>query len=280
MKLKSESTRSAGSFLRYSFTPSKIAKKLCYYIPICGYAICTHLYYKKRDYYPMQLVMCIKKGTMQCEHKGRSFVAKAGDVVLMDCEEFHYYRGRDGLEFSYIHYTGLNAREITQYLLDTYGPLICTPGNTRVMEYVEDTINFGIEKDDPDFFEVSKKVYDLLWLLHDVCSKANAEDRIVRKAIDYIKENYQKRLTVDEIAEYVHLSPYYFSHKFKKETKYSPVEYVVKMRLDRAKNLLIQTDKSIEEIASEVGYNNSNSFGNIFNNKVGCSPYNYRKRMR
>ena len=68
------------------------------------------------------------------------------------------------------------------------------------------------------------------------------------------------------------LSIYYFSHRFKDETGYSPMDYVINLRMDKAKILLIRTSKTITEIAYEVGYGSSGSFINIFSIKWAVHP--------
>ncbi|MGI6011323.1 MAG: helix-turn-helix domain-containing protein [Ruminococcus sp.] len=85
---------------------------------------------------------------------------------------------------------------------------------------------------------------------------------------------------MEHLAKIVGLSPAYFSFIFKQETGYSPREYITNIRMSKAKLLLIQTNKSITEIAFEVGYASNASFTNLFTDKVGCSPKTFRKLMR
>ena len=99
-------------------------------------------------------------------------------------------------------------------------------------------------------------------------------------AIRYIRDNVGKKITLQELADLSNLSIYYFSHRFKDETGYSPMDYVINSRMDKAKILLIRTSKTITEIAYEVGYGSSGSFINIFSDKVGCSPKIYRRLMQ
>ena len=68
----------------------------------------------------------------------------------------------------------------------------------------------------------------------------------------------------------------YFAHIFKRRTGFSPADYVINSRIERAKVLLVRTQKPIGEIAEEVGYSASGSLINLFVKKVGVSPRQYR----
>jgi len=101
--------------------------------------------------------------------------------------------------------------------------------------------------------------------------------RAIKLAQNYIDENYLKQLTLEDVADYVHLSVYYFSHMFKKEIGMTFVEYVTEKKISKAQQLLLTTDLSISDIAREVGYWDSNYFGKVFKNTVGTTPSQYRK---
>ena len=100
---------------------------------------------------------------------------------------------------------------------------------------------------------------------------------IVRRAIGYINSNLTRPMTVDEIAGNVSVSKYYLCRQFKKVYGISPIQYHLNARIDRAKWLLIHTDKSLTTIASEVGFDDIYSFSRAFKNRENISPSKYRK---
>ena len=100
---------------------------------------------------------------------------------------------------------------------------------------------------------------------------------LYKKAIDYIEENFHKEISLDELAGELGISSYYFSKLFKEEKGETFINFISDKRLEKARQLLAETDLSIKEITAEVGYNDQNYFSRIFKTKYGLSPKEYRK---
>ena len=109
--------------------------------------------------------------------------------------------------------------------------------------------------------------------VHETRSKS-----LIKNALKYIDENYTSPLSYREVAKQVFISPSYFLCLFKRETGLTFVDYLTAVRMDRAKQLLKSSEKSITEIAYEVGFNNSNYFSSIFKKMVGTTAKEYRAR--
>ena len=105
---------------------------------------------------------------------------------------------------------------------------------------------------------------------------SNPADTPVEQAIQYIRSHIGQPISVEDLASTVCLSASYFAHMFKRRTGFSPADYVINSRIERAKVLLVRTQKPIAEIAEEVGYSTSGSLINLFVKKVGTSPRQYR----
>jgi AraC-like DNA-binding protein len=99
---------------------------------------------------------------------------------------------------------------------------------------------------------------------------------VIEKALAYIRTNYQKNITREIIADYVSLSPGYLSITFRKHTGVSLIEYVTKIRLDRAKLLLKSTKLPVKQIAEDCGFTDSFYFSRIFSRDTGMNPRDYR----
>ncbi|MCR5627593.1 MAG: PocR ligand-binding domain-containing protein [Lachnospiraceae bacterium] len=111
-------------------------------------------------------------------------------------------------------------------------------------------------------------------MFHQIPGK-NGE--IIRHAFSYISDNYSKRLTLEEVAEVVHLNPSYFSTLFKKSSGSSFREYLNMVRIEASKHLLESTSYSLIDIAIAVGFEDQSYFTKVFKKYTGLTPKQYRQ---
>ncbi|MEK4508733.1 response regulator transcription factor [Paenibacillus sp. FSL K6-2524] len=103
-------------------------------------------------------------------------------------------------------------------------------------------------------------------------------NQIVENTRQYIDTNYnQKGLTIHDVAKKNHVSPNYLSYLFKKNTGYNLWEYVIKLRMEESKTLILNTDMRRYEIAERVGYESPEHFSKIFKKYFGVSPSELKK---
>ena len=107
-----------------------------------------------------------------------------------------------------------------------------------------------------------------------VVEKAVSSFRLLRREI---MGNLSHNWTIVEMAAKLHLSPSRFSHLYKKIYGTTPIDDLIRARIDNAKNALMDTNKSVEEISSSLGYNNTTHFCRQFHKYVDRSPSQYRK---
>lgn len=96
----------------------------------------------------------------------------------------------------------------------------------------------------------------------------------------YIQENYAEAITLESLAELFRYSAYHLSATFKESTGYSPIDYLIRVRLDKAADLLVKTDASLRVIATSVGYTDVYYFSRLFKKKLGTSPAQFRRGDR
>lgn len=99
----------------------------------------------------------------------------------------------------------------------------------------------------------------------------------VYKVIEYIKTNFRRHMSLEDIAASTYLSKTYLSSLFKKETGYSISEYINIVRIDRSKSLLMEENMSIIEIANLCGFEDQSYFTKVFKHIVGITPKKYRE---
>lgn len=101
-------------------------------------------------------------------------------------------------------------------------------------------------------------------------------DERIERALAKIAEQYGERVSLSELAQGAYLSPSRFSHLFRQQMQVSPMRYLEQYRLDRAAEKLLSSDDSIEQIATEVGFQNPFHFSTRFRQRFGESPSRYR----
>jgi two-component system response regulator YesN len=105
---------------------------------------------------------------------------------------------------------------------------------------------------------------------------ASGGDRAVEVALQYIRAHYNTELTLEKVASIVYLNPVYFSQLFKQKTGQGFKDYVTHLRLERAMELLRDSELKVGEISERVGYPDVRHFSQIFRKKVGLTPSEYR----
>lgn len=105
-------------------------------------------------------------------------------------------------------------------------------------------------------------------------------DSVIKKIRNYLDENYTREISRSDLAEIVYLNPDYISRLFKKEMGVSISSYLLKKRMDAAKELLLNTNMPVNVISLHAGYNNYSYFTRMFRDYTGYSPNEYRKKFK
>lgn len=151
-------------------------------------------------------------------------------------------------------------------------------------------VMFFVRLKELSLYEVENDVYislNLEAILVEIYTKKfyyndtdNPQNYAILKALFYIEQNVDKKITLEDLCEYVGYSIYHFSRLFKKEVGMPPYEYIIKFRLDLAKHLLITTNKTVKDIAKQCGYSSEINFYNIFKKYENISPKQFRKKKQ
>jgi YesN/AraC family two-component response regulator len=100
---------------------------------------------------------------------------------------------------------------------------------------------------------------------------------VIFRAIDYVKRNYMKKISLEEVASHVYLSPSYFSKIFKEEMKTNFNNYLNHIRIEMGKKLLLDDSIVLVDVSNLVGYEDQSYFSKVFKKMTGVSPGKYRE---
>jgi AraC family transcriptional regulator len=100
----------------------------------------------------------------------------------------------------------------------------------------------------------------------------------LQQAIDYIQAHLAEEVSLEAVATELGMSPYYFARLFKQATGYSPYQYVIRCRIERAQELMVQESRSISSIALKVGFASQSQFGRHFKRLTGMTPKQFLQK--
>jgi len=103
-------------------------------------------------------------------------------------------------------------------------------------------------------------------------------DARVQAAVDFMNANFHRKIALDEIAEVVNSSRANFGRLFKIETGFAPIDYLIRVRMEKASQLLKSSFLSVKEVMASVGYNSKGHFTRHFKKRFSVTPSEYRKR--
>ncbi len=102
----------------------------------------------------------------------------------------------------------------------------------------------------------------------------------LRQVTDFITENHERDLALAEIASAAGISPFHFAREFKRATGLAPHQYLIKVRIERAKAWLAKSELPIVEVGFRAGFNNQSHFTRLFHKHTGMTPKSYRKAFQ
>lgn len=269
----------------YNYTPSLTARTTFFYLQSLGHFICDSEYLTKREGYRSYLLIYTISGKGYARYRGRSYEVKEGQVLLMDCYDYQeYWTDKTDLwQFKWIHFNGSTSSEYFNLVYERFGPVIDIHGRQNVPECLDRIIQQVVRNNFQVEVNVSRLIVEILseLLLSDTQKKEEPEFRLlnenIRSAVEYVEYNFDKDISLKDMASAACCSEFHFSRIFKRVTGYSPYEYLLKYRINRAKSLLKDGNFTVEEIAGLVGFGSISNFIRTFKSLEDMTPLKYRK---
>ena len=130
--------------------------------------------------------------------------------------------------------------------------------------------------------EVILNIKKTAYLISDELSPDSSTEKkslVINKAIGYIHKNYNCNITMSSVANYVGMSYNHFSKLFKDEVGVNFIDYITRLRVDKAKDLLADPWMDIHKISDIIGYTSPRHFSKVFQQYTGILPSQYRKKL-
>ena len=264
----------------YVYAPSVLAKEAFFYVICTGHYLYHPGYFLVRDSYDSYLLLYIEEGSLLIEQDGQKKKATEGNFVLLNCYEPHAYGTETGCRCLWCHLDGRGAAQyyhtITNRLGNVFSVKNALPLVFKMKEIFEMFAPGTVIKEPL----VSKYLTDVFtaFMLYSP-ENQNLGCEVSEETVSYINEHFKEEITTELLAGHVGLSPFHFIRTFKKETGFTPHEYLVRTRIDMAKYLLKNTKMPVKDICFETGFSSESVFCSAFKKNAGMSPNSYRKSI-
>lgn len=299
---------------RIIYTPSDFAKANLIHLQEVGGLAAQKPHTSKRKNLSSYLFFMVTEGEGELVYGGKSYALKQGDCVCVDCHrEYAHSCGDDLWSLKWVHFYGPNMGAVYEKYLERGGKPAFTPKNGKAFEKLLDGIYEAAASESYiRDMEIYAKLTSLLTLLMEETLtpyKANSDvlkngdmDRIriassdignddsapikmrnvgkrqnLQELKEYLDRNYASKITLDMLSEKFFINKFYLTRIFREQFGESVTEYLLQIRITRAKQSLRFTDKSIEQIAHECGMQDANYFSRVFKKVEGVTPGEYRK---
>ncbi len=236
----------------------------------------------RKDY---QLIY-IFTGKVEFILNGQVQVLTAGNMVLYHPHEpqNYIYRLEDSPEVYWIHFTGYDAERLLNEAGFKDQNTVYVGGSAYYGQtFLQIIRELQVQRNCFDELIAVAFRHMLLTLKRQLWEQQNHQERItkeVESAIHYFHENYAKPINIEEYAKSQHMSISWFIRSFRQYTGVPPRQYIIMVRIAKARELLDGSDCNINEISAMVGYDNALYFSRIFKKQEGISPLMYKKQNR
>lgn len=262
----------------YFNRPSSFAEHNLFYIQCFGYEECTKGYLLEREHFDSFLLLYTIDGKGVLNYGSKTYEISANTCFLIDCKKYqsYYNNHAESWKYFFIHFNGLSFPRIYQRIISLSGPVF--EGDESLLSLIKKPELFV--KNPNKLLEIynSEIISSIIAAIFRCASnETKSKTALIDKVISYLENNFEKPITVDDVAKAFYVNPFYLQHLFKKTISYSIYEYILKLRLEKSESLLVLDNCSISEIAEKVGFKSVNNFIRFFKSKTGITPLSFRK---
>jgi AraC-like DNA-binding protein len=214
----------------------------------------------------------------------KSYTVRSGEAFIAEIPSDHRYyfqEDSEGWEFMFITLVGREAADCWRFMKEQSGPVFKIAPDSRLFQLLLKIYQETSEQKITDAFYASAKAYEFIMecyrFVKNIEKAINDFSPQITEVLSFIHMHYHEPITLDELAAVSGFSRYYFIKQFQHQLNMTPVQYLTKIRIQKAAELLRSTRISVTDIASQVGYANANYFNKVFRKAVGVSAGTFRE---
>lgn len=236
------------------------------------------------------IMIATLNGSFSFTVNGVSGQSTMGNILLVPPKMTFYRKVIDPLSSFYIRFvyddTALNEEQrLTKLLEELYGYNFMTPEQDRLFNNYRNLLNLFEKNDNKSRKWITHFIYDI-WLLFSREAESlrnkeiNTYDPLMKKVKEKIDQQAFSNIKLKDIAKMIDLHPVQFTRRFQNTYGITPSQYLISLRIENAKMLLIQTNYTIDHVAQLCGYNNGFYFSRVFTNYTKMNPSIFREIHR
>jgi AraC-like DNA-binding protein/mannose-6-phosphate isomerase-like protein (cupin superfamily) len=233
-------------------------------------------------------IVLVVGGRGICHINGSQYPFEKGDILVYNEHVIHSEELRseaDSLNLYYVviqHFSVAGMAE-NKLLPDGVSPVLSSRNDFSELKQMYEIILRECEQQEVGYDVLTNSLVHgilvkVLRLVNDQFQllRNSKEYPLERQIMDHIAKNYMNNLSLKDLAQRFHISQYYLEHIFKEYTGESPINHLIRCRLDMAKKLLLTTDNSVTAIAQMTGYETVSYFCVAFKKATGMTPTQYQ----
>lgn len=206
---------------------------------------------------------------------------KEGQAFLIEKPGPYLYETAPECDHWDVYYITLNLASLDMWkdLADQYGRVVNIPKDSSAMKYWENLYRLAVDGKINDFYFCSGYAYTFMMCLNETLQKEISEGNhndAVLNCVNYIHTHYREEITLPFLTGMCGVSAAQLSKKFKIAYHMSPIQYLIRYRIDMACALLLRSNEKVEDIAVKVGFHDPNYFTRMFKQLMGMTPREYR----
>ena len=232
----------------------------------------TNIVYALDDIIPYYDITFVISGSLNYIIDKKSITVKAGDVIFIKPNSHRVRLSKSNQTVKYVSMNFFNKTD-KKIELPTYIESCVTPNLYSIL-----ALMLSIYKDYLDEYspEEIDSFLNIIFLSIKKHLKLKSQSSYITPILDYIRRNLTKRITIDDIAKEVHLSPAYCCHIINDEFNTTITEIINKERILLAESYILEKNKSLTEIAEICGFNSYSYFSRTFKKITGTTPNHYK----
>lgn len=222
-------------------------------------------------------------GSGRLDVADKSYTVKAGEAFIVEIPSDHRYyfpKDSEGWDFMFITIGGREAADCWRFMKEQSGPVLKVPPNSKLIQLLLKIYQETYDQRITDAYYASAKAYEFIMecyrFIRNIERTTKDIPLQITKALSFIQTHYHEPITLDDIAAVSGFSRYYFIKQFQHQLNMTPVQYLTKIRIQKAAELLRTTSFSVTDVAAQVGYANANYFNKVFRKMVGVSAGTFR----